>query len=98
MTSAWGPCGGFTSDCDQSGTQTRTVTTYSCGSDSCQSSVEVESRSCTRNTEDDPCGGGLGDCGQPGSCSSGVCQGAGCPDGQICVCIGQCGRPGDDCE
>lgn len=69
MTGAWGACGGFSNDCDTTGTQSRSVTTFECnGSGSCQGTDGTETRACSRVTMGVPCGavrveGGFGSCG-----------------------------------
>jgi hypothetical protein len=52
----WGACGGFSGTCGESGTQSRTVTTYACGSGSCQPSSYTETQACTRSTTGASCG------------------------------------------
>ncbi|MEM7608505.1 MAG: hypothetical protein AAF411_24390 [Myxococcota bacterium] len=52
----YGACGGFTGTCGNSGTQSRTVTTPTCGSGSCGSASTTETRACTRNTNGTSCG------------------------------------------
>ena len=65
---AWSACGGFTSTCDETGSQSRTVTTYTCQAESCGSPVNaVEARLCTRNTDGNSCNSGAGTCSN-GSC------------------------------
>ncbi len=70
---AWGACGGFSSTCDQTGTQSRTCTDYACVSNVCQSSTRTETQNCMRITECQSCA--------PGSiCLGGICRsGAFCP-------------------
>jgi len=64
---AWGACGGFASTCDSTGTQSRTVTTPTCGGGACTYATTTESRACTRVTEGTVCGaityGAFGACG-----------------------------------
>ena len=65
----WTSCGGFSSDCDTSGTQTRVRTDYRCSSGgSCNTSTTTESRSCSRSTNGDTCGAGV-TYGSWGSCN-----------------------------
>ncbi|WP_309888461.1 kelch repeat-containing protein, partial [Archangium sp.] len=45
---SWGSCGGFSNYCDSTGTQSRSVTSYSCGSGSCNGSNGSETQGCTR--------------------------------------------------
>ncbi|NRD67381.1 hypothetical protein HRD49_37155, partial [Corallococcus exiguus] len=62
----WGSCGGYSSTCDQTGTQSRSVTSYTCSNGTCGSSAGSESQTCTRNTNGSSCGtsyGGWGSCG-----------------------------------
>ncbi|MEQ9076456.1 MAG: hypothetical protein RLP09_21550 [Sandaracinaceae bacterium] len=63
----WSGCGGFSGTCDETGTQSRTVTTPRCMAGVCSTEVTMESRSCARTTEDTTCGSttysGWGSCG-----------------------------------
>ena len=66
MMSPFSTCrftGGF---CDETGTQERTVTTFSCVDNRCVSTSEVRTRSCSRDREGEICGDvtipGFGDC------------------------------------
>lgn len=63
----WGECGGFAGDCGETGTQSRSVTTYSCMSGTCVPSTSSESQPCERDTDGRSCGtttcGSFGDCG-----------------------------------
>jgi len=52
----WTPCGGFAGSCGTDGTQSRTVTTYTCRNQACTRNVETESSPCTRDTEGTICG------------------------------------------
>lgn len=55
--SAWGACGGFASTCDESGTQSRTVTTPKCGAGGvCSNVVTTQNQACARNTDNVTCG------------------------------------------
>ncbi len=47
-TGSWGGCAGFSGGCDTSGTQSRSVTTFTCMGGSCQSMSSTETRSCSR--------------------------------------------------
>jgi hypothetical protein len=51
----WGGCSGYSSDCDEGGTQSRSVTTYSCVSGTCQASTGSESQNCSRDTDGNGC-------------------------------------------
>lgn len=67
MTTGWSTCGGFSGTCDETGTQSRMVTTYTCASASCDADVTMESQSCSRSTNGSSCGsvtyGSWGSCG-----------------------------------
>ena len=52
----WGPCSGFSSPCDQTGTQSRDVHAWLCEGSRCVENVVVESQSCTRDVEGVLCG------------------------------------------
>lgn len=69
----WGSCGGFSSGCDETGTENRTNTEYTCVSGSCQGSSVMESRSCTRNTDGQACLGMANPCFNY-FCNSGTCN------------------------
>ncbi len=66
----YGPCQ-FTSECDQSGYQTREVRTSICGQGTCNFQAFLEDRACSRNTNGNICESGNGVC-QSGSCQSAV--------------------------
>jgi len=53
---AWSACGSFSGTCDESGTQSRNVTTYTCGSGTCGGSTAPQTRACTRDTDGTGCG------------------------------------------
>lgn len=53
---AWGACGGYTSTCDETGTQSRSVMTPRCTSGMCGVVTTSESRACTRVTGGTSCG------------------------------------------
>lgn len=76
----WDACGGFTDECGESGTQSRTVTTSTCGSGTCGSSGEMEVRSCTRPSTD---GNSCGD-------DNRVCDGGSCTGCGDTMCEGMC--------
>jgi len=54
----WGACGGFSGECGEDGTQSRTCTQGSCGGGSCVVSDVPQSRACTRSTAGASCGAG----------------------------------------
>lgn len=68
----WGACS-YDSTCTNSGTRTRTCTTYSCAAGACQAEQkeEPDSAGCARNTDGDPCGSGsCGSCGYANGCDT----------------------------
>ncbi len=82
---AWSACDGFSNTCDTTGTQTRSVTTYSlnCATGQCVPSTTTETQVCSRSTEGSSCGSPtygnwsvcsdfVGTCGQTGSHSRSV--------------------------
>ncbi len=91
---SWSSCGGFNGTCGESGTQSRSVTTYACsGGSSCNASTGYQSQSCSRNTNGtscgssqtifcNSCGGFSGTCGESGTQSCLVvnysCSGGSC--------------------
>ena len=70
---SWGACGGFSSFCDETGTQSRTVTTPTCSAGSCAGVGGSESQSCARDTDGQQCGVPPFSC-QVRSCVSGSCN------------------------
>jgi hypothetical protein len=93
----YGVCGGFTSTCDETGTQSRTVTTYACAAEACSAATGSESGACVRDTDGTACtrGGAFpchatrcvsGGCNIVGdSCGTGICCEFGCqPMGTVC--------------
>lgn len=58
---SWGSCSGYSSECDESGTQSRSVQVCTSGA----GMTTVDSRSCTRDTDGNTCAGGR--------CTSGSC-------------------------
>lgn len=64
---SWSACGGFSTVCDTTGTQSRSVMTPTCGSATCGVVTTSESRDCTRATNGNSCGsataGAWGACG-----------------------------------
>ncbi|MCZ7677895.1 MAG: hypothetical protein M5U28_03580 [Sandaracinaceae bacterium] len=63
---SWSGCGGFDDTCDETGTESRSVTTFTCSSGTCVPSTSSESRGCPRDTDGTSCGGT--DCGGYGGC------------------------------
>jgi hypothetical protein len=53
---AWSACGGFTSTCDTTGTQTRSVTTPTCQGGACAGVASTDTQACTRTTNGTSCG------------------------------------------
>jgi hypothetical protein len=53
---SFGPCGGFSSVCDDSGTRTRKCTDHTCRSGTCMASSLDEMVTCMRNTNGTTCG------------------------------------------
>jgi choice-of-anchor A domain-containing protein len=99
--SDWGSCGGFSDTCDMTGTQSRTVTTSTCGAGVCSpANSRPESRECTRNTEGVQCRAG-GVCDVAEYCAGGSCPadrkapaGTGCSDGNRCTVGDTCNSNG----
>lgn len=48
VVGAWGACGGYSNACDQTGTQTRAITSPTCRAGACTPVVTMESRGCSR--------------------------------------------------
>lgn len=84
IVGAWDACSGFSGACGESGTQTRSVTTPSCASGSCDMVVSNEMRSCSRSTNDDECGTtscpSWGACSYTGTCDEAASQTRSCTD------------------
>lgn len=93
----WSPCSGFSSICDNTGTRSRSVTTYACGSQSCQMNTTTETTSCTRNTNGTSCND-FSTC-RLGTCNGGSCSYSGppCNSPSICCEPGVCIPQGDGC-
>lgn len=75
---SYGACN-YSSTCDEAASQSRTCTSYTCGSGSCRSSSSPQSRSCTRSTDGNTCVAVPG-CGA--RCADGACDpicSTGCP-------------------
>jgi hypothetical protein len=74
-TGAWGACG-YGATCDTTGTRSRSVTTFTCGSSACNSSATTENDTtgCNRTTTGTSCGtaqyGVFGACGYADACSN----------------------------
>lgn len=88
---AWGTCTGFSSTCDETGSQSRTRTDFTCTNGSCSGMMSMESQMCMRNTDGNSCEDST-TC-IIGSCNNGSCSGAGgCGAGQRCceppICVG----------
>lgn len=113
MTTGWSSCGGYSGTCDETGSQSRMVTTYTCQSASCDSNTSMENRGCGRDTDGNGCGvvtyGGWSGCGsysstcdETGTRSRSVftptCSGGSCSTATSTQ-NGSCGRDtdGDGC-
>jgi choice-of-anchor A domain-containing protein len=72
---SWSDCGGFSDTCDTTGTQSRTVTTYTynCATRLCDATTGTETRSCTVDTSGVQCRGATGACDVAEYCSDGAC-------------------------
>ncbi|MEM9865640.1 MAG: hypothetical protein AAF938_28795, partial [Myxococcota bacterium] len=110
-TTSDGACGGFTSTCDNTGSFTRTTTTRTCGSGSCQSNDSTQSIGCSRNTTGTVCGsescgpygtciGGSGCMGiEQRTCSTPLCAAGSCSDSSDRTENQSCIKPnGTDCS
>jgi hypothetical protein len=62
----WGACGGFTTTCDEEGTESRTCTDYACGGGTCNGTDRTETQTCYRDQFGVSCGGTR-------CCDSGAC-------------------------
>jgi hypothetical protein len=61
---SWNTCGSFSDTCDETGTQSRSVTTYACTSTgACASSTSNESQACSRNRTGVACNTTYSNCG-----------------------------------
>ncbi|MEM9071042.1 MAG: hypothetical protein AAGE52_21200 [Myxococcota bacterium] len=67
-TTAWTSCSGFSGTCGESGTQSRTVTSFECSSGSCSSISAPETRGCSRDTDGITCA--MTNCGPYTTCGS----------------------------
>lgn len=54
--SAWSDCGGYANSCDETGTRTRQCTSPICAGGTCSVTSYTETQSCTRQTDEQPCG------------------------------------------
>ena len=84
----WSACSGFGNTCDESGTQSRTVTRYVCSGSGCSAVESTQTRSCTRDTDGDTCGSNA-------TCTDGECSGGGsvcshCPSNYRCCGDDKC--------
>ncbi len=52
----WGACGGFGNTCDETGTRSRTITSYSCSGSTCVGSDRTDTGACSRTTGGLSCG------------------------------------------
>ena len=85
-TGPYGSCRVSGRDCNQTGTQSRTVTARQCVAGSCSDVMSSESIGCSVNTNGNPCLGPP--CGL-NICSGGSCdQSPNCPSGQSCCGVG----------
>jgi hypothetical protein len=95
VVGAWGACGGYADACDQSGTQSRSITDPTCSDSGCMPVVSMESRPCTRTVADGT------SCGSTWMrCCSGVCRNLAtdethcgacrvdCPGSTVCAATG----------
>ncbi|RVU46829.1 hypothetical protein EA187_06760 [Lujinxingia sediminis] len=81
LATPWSDCDFGEGTCAEVGTQTRTVTTSSCGDAmTCEVSEEVQTQECTRQTDDQTCG-------ETVTGEWGACQGAG--EQGVCTTEGQ---------
>ncbi len=76
----WTSCDGFSDTCDNTGSQSRSVTTYACSAGNCAGSTSGESQACSRSTTGTPCN-------DANACTSGdVCNSSGTCGGTPMVC------------
>lgn len=75
----FGQCGGFASDCDESGTQSRTCDVYACEAGACVvADTTSDQRGCNINTDGDECGNDtLLGCDTCGGFTGGICDESG---------------------
>ncbi|RLB55789.1 MAG: hypothetical protein DRJ42_05160 [Deltaproteobacteria bacterium] len=86
VTGSWSACSGFTSDCDATGTRTRTSRSFSCVGGSCIADDDIETSACSRSVNGFSCGA-FGR-----TCSGGSCV---CPTGGTELCTNGID---DDCD
>ena len=89
----WGACS-FGDECGETGTQSRTCADLACGDGVCRTSMRVETTSCPRETDGNPCSGGstcdpYGACDYTDACDESATQYRTCYD-RRCV-SGSCG-------
>jgi hypothetical protein len=56
----WGSCGGYSDTCDETGSQSRSATTYTCSNGTCGSATSTETQACVRTTGGTSCGTSYG--------------------------------------
>src|SRR5262249_36123876 len=89
---AWSACGGFSSACDTTGTQSRSVTTYTCSAGACATTGSSQSQSCTRSgANGTSCGGNNYCCGGSWVAKSSGSHCGAC--GVVCSGGHTCGNP-----
>jgi hypothetical protein len=90
MFGVWGPCGGFSSTCDETGTRSRSQTERLCESSACQDVPGTDSEACLRMTAGSSCND------FPASCRTGTCSGGSCSFlvGSGCTGTNRCCEPG----
>ncbi len=52
----WSSCGGYSDACDETGTQSRSETTYACLNGACNPSTSTKTQACSVNKNGDSCG------------------------------------------
>ena len=77
---SWSRCSGFTDVCDESGSQTRSVSVPVCTAGSCSSVTSTETRSCSRSTTGSRCIDSVG-------CDWSTCSGGSCRTTTPCTGI-----------
>ncbi len=83
----WSSCSGFSSICDNTGTRSRTETTFACSGGSCTSRMGTDTGSCSRTTTGTNCDDFL-------TCRRGTCSSTGVCNYTDPVCSGTCCEPG----
>ena len=90
LCGGWGACGGFTGECDSSGTWSRSCTPYACANESCDAGPSYsEPGSCTVGTDGKSCGGADMVC-KGDTCIDPECTGAGDCDPDSCGFVSSC--------